>query len=437
MCWAVRLRTEGTLEGPVCPAPIPISPKGGYTVYTSNPTLMWSPPPGVVPGSILEYQVRMAENPSFNPTLYGRYVSGTITQHTVDYRYMQDNLTLYWDVRAKVSEGWGAWSESAVFIVNLSLLTPPRLIRPQRDALLTELKPTFEWEAIPNATHYRIQISERPEFLGDMMMAGISSTTFTPDANLKENTQYYWRVCGIKESTVGSFSEGGRFRILTALPPITLESPPNGSLVRSITPGPVLNWRSFPGGGGYKVQLSTRRDFTDATTRTVYNNFYEVPSGSLENGNTYYWRVRQGASGTEWRSIDPIWSFTVNVIPDMPWITHPPSGSRISNLRPTLAWNAIPYAASYVLELREGSMSGPLVFPRVYPTTTSFTAPNDLALNKKYVWIIKACNRNNECSGPAIGWFEVAIELRRPDIIPKKPATKLPEPAAPAKPPVK
>jgi hypothetical protein len=187
---------------------------------------------------------------------------------------MQDNLTLYWDVRAKVSEGWGAWSESAVFIVNLSLLTPPRLIRPQRDALLTELKPTFEWEAIPNATYYRIQISERPEFLGDMMMAGISSTTFTPDANLKENTQYYWRVCGIKESTVGSFSEGGRFRILTALPPITLESPPNGSLVRSITPGPVLNWRSFPGGGGYKVQLSTRRDFTDATTRTVYNNFY-------------------------------------------------------------------------------------------------------------------------------------------------------------------
>jgi hypothetical protein len=436
VCWAVRLRTKGSFEGPVCPAPITVSPKGGETVYTSNPILMWNPPPGVTPGNIIEYQIRMSENPSFNPTNYGKYVTGTI--HTVDYRYMQDNSTLYWDVRAKITEGWGAWSESAVFVVNLSFLTPPRLVRPQRDALLAELTPTFEWEAVPNATHYSIQIAEDREFSGAIMRGSdILSTTFIPYANLKENTQYYWRVCGIKDGIVGSFSEVGRFRILTAMPPITLESPPNGSRITSITPGPVLSWRRFSEGGGYWVQLSTNRDFSSAPTHIiVYNNFYEVPSGSLEDSKTYYWRVKQ-AAGTEWRRIDPIWSFTVSVVPEMPWITNPPNGSRVSSLRPTISWNAVPYATNYELELRDGSMSGPLVF-RLFPTTTSIVSPYDLSLNKKYVWIIKACRRNSGCSGPSMGWFEVGLQAPRPTPpIQKLPPTKQPVPTPPVKPPVR
>jgi hypothetical protein len=220
-------------------------------------------------------------------------------------------------------------------------------------------------------------------------------------------------------------------------PPVTLESPPNDSIVHSISPGPALNWRGIPGVSSYWVQLSHSRDFPSATTSEVYTNSF-VPGRRLEDGRTYYWRVK--VAGGEWRAVDPIWSFTVRVVPDMPWITSPPHGSTTNNRRPTLVWNSVPYAASYVLELREGGMSGPLVFPRVYPTATSFTVPNELALNKRYVWIIKACNRNNECSGPAMGWFEVALPA--PQVtpsIPKQPPTKLPVPAPipPVRPPVK
>lgn len=217
-------------------------------------------------------------------------------------------------------------------------------------------------------------------------------------------------------------------------PPVTLESPPNGSIVRSLTPGPVLNWRSIPGVSSYHVQYSQSRDFPSAPTYEAFT--HSSQTRDLEDGRTYYWRVKR--AWTEWRATDPIWSFTVRVVPDMPWINTPPHGSQISRRRPTLIWNAVSYATSYDLELREGSMSGPEVF-HVSPTTTSFVCPHDLPVNKRYVWIIKACNTNRECSGPAMGWFEVVIAApKTTPSVPKLPPAKLPgSPSPPVKPPVK
>jgi hypothetical protein len=40
-------------------------------------------------------------------------------------------------------------------------------------------------------------------------------------------------------------------------------------------------------------------------------------------------------------------------------------------------------------------MGGPLVF-RSFPNTTSVILPPDLTSGERYVWIIKACNRNDE-----------------------------------------
>jgi hypothetical protein len=217
-------------------------------------------------------------------------------------------------------------------------------------------------------------------------------------------------------------------------PPVTLESPPNGSIVRSLIPVPVLNWRSIPGVSSYYVQYSQSRDFPSAPTYEAFTNSSQTRD--LENGRTYYWRVKR--AGTEWRPTDLIWSFTVRVVPDMPWINTPPHGSQISRRKPTLIWNAVSYATSYDLELREGSMSGPEVF-HVSPTTTSFVSPHDLPVNKRYVWIIKACNTNRECSGPAMGWFEVVLAAPEPTpSVPKQPPVKLPAPPSlPVKPPVK
>ncbi len=425
-CWAARLKTEGTLEL-ACPAPIILGPKNGETIYTKNPILMWSPPPGVPPGDIIEYQVRMGVGPYFTQAFYVVYVTGTM--HVVNYRDM-DTLqyhTIYWDVRARVRKGWGAWSEAAMFKVNLSFLPPPQLVRPIGDVTITELAPTFEWISIPNATHYSIQISENSEFSGPIIRGTTTSTTFRPYTNLKENTRYYWRICGLKDNISSSYSEVGIFHITTARPPITLLSPPNGSRISHLEPPPSLSWRSVPGGGGYNVQLSTNRDFTDATTYTIYHNYFNVPSNRLENEKTYYWRVKQEVAG-EWRSIDSIWSFTVRVIPEPTGLTYPRSGAKINDVRPTLRWREVPYATSYQLELREDDWTGPIFFSGRLYSTTSFTVRRTLSFNKRYIWFIRSCNRHNECSGPGVGWFEVGISL--------EPPRKAPE-APPIRPPIK
>lgn len=84
----------------------------------------------------------------------------------------------------------------------------------------------------------------------------------------------------------------------------TLLSPPNNTTVSSLTPD--LDWSDIPSATSYNIQVSTDANFgallLDSAGITVSS--ITLVSGVLSDSNTYYWRVRGEAGGSqlEWSS---------------------------------------------------------------------------------------------------------------------------------------
>jgi len=90
---------------------------------------------------------------------------------------------------------------------------PPTLTAPANGAVNQPLRPAFHWSAAAGADSYGIEVDDDPAFASPAIAeSGILGTTYTPTADLAENTTYYWRVgsenlCGAgTPSTVFSFT---------------------------------------------------------------------------------------------------------------------------------------------------------------------------------------------------------------------------------------
>jgi hypothetical protein len=94
----------------------------------------------------------------------------------------------------------------------------------------------------------------------------------------------------------------------TPTPAVSLETPANGSSVSSLTP--ILSWNYEYADATFRLQLATDGSFQDLVKdqSDISSPSYTVPSGTLSEGQTYYWRVNatKGDQVSEWSSA---WSF--------------------------------------------------------------------------------------------------------------------------------
>ncbi len=70
----------------------------------------------------------------------------------------------YWRVRATTDVAAGQWSETRSVAVITTPLAQPELTAPANNAVLTDNRPTFSWNAVPNAFGYRFQLDNGIEF---------------------------------------------------------------------------------------------------------------------------------------------------------------------------------------------------------------------------------------------------------------------------------
>ena len=92
----------------------------------------------------------------------------------------------------------------------------------------------------------------------------------------------------------------------------TLVSPPNNSLEVSLTP--TLEWIDIPNAFDYRVQLTADPNFATTLINVagIVPNQYQVPSGLLNLGTVYFWRVN-ARSGMGTGPFSSIWFFTTVV----------------------------------------------------------------------------------------------------------------------------
>jgi hypothetical protein len=178
---------------------------------TLTPKLDWTNstvPAGVTFG---KYQLEVATDAAFSTIVLTQDVSGgpTVSEFTLT-TPLSPNTKYYWRVRSFSSAGnFSGWSLTRSFRIPMTAAT---LVSPSGTLPTSDLTPTFDWDDVPGATSYSIQISTTSTFTSTLVNTTASSSTFTPAANLPANTLLFWRVMAqgpngpSKWSTYYSFS---------------------------------------------------------------------------------------------------------------------------------------------------------------------------------------------------------------------------------------
>lgn len=206
---------------------------------------------------------------------------------------LQENTTYFWKVRAVNGAGESPYSPVRRFTTRLIDPPPtmPLLVIPTQGATGTSTSPILAWTAVPGAAHYQVQVATDSAFLSGMRIndsAG-ADTTFVAAA-LNEGTTYFWRVRGLSGSwsSTRHFTTGG-----VLLAPVQILPGPGAIVNYGAT---VLRWGAVSDATHYRLQLAKDATFALPVLDTVMADTSRLLS--LEEGTTYFWRVRsENASG--------------------------------------------------------------------------------------------------------------------------------------------
>ena len=387
---------------PAVPAPQSPANNGLVTDYT--PLLNWS---DATP-SIDHYQVQIANDINFTSLVYDQN-DLTTSEFTVPTDLTSDT-TYYWRVRSfNAIDGSLGWSPTWSF---RTAILPPDLAAPSQDEHILNLRPTFNWDDVPNATGYTIQISTTNTFASPITGNPMLST-FTPATDLPKGV-IYWRVQTKGANGPSAWSEVRSYNGINAPPAPVLSAPATNLLITDYAP--TFTWGSVVMPGvtvflKYQLQVDDDSAFgSPIIDADVLTNSYPVPS-ELSPDTKYYWRVRAVNTLTELGNWSSVFSFRTALTP--PDLTSPADAHHELSLQPSFSWQSVSDATSYTIQIssdpnfpvpvgkkKKGATGGAVI--AATSLSTAYAPTSNLAPNATYYWRVQA----NGTNGPS-DWSQV------------------------------
>ena len=350
-----------------------------------RPTLKWNAVTGAA-----KYEVYRALSKDGD---YIKYSTVTGTSYT-NTRYIENGNTYYYKVRALDANGTaGAWS-SIVSVTYKQILSAPT-VTGGNDA---QGRPTLKWNAVTGAAKYEVYRarSRSGEYI---KYSTVTGTSYTNTSYIENGNTYYYKVRALDANgTAGAWSS-----IVSVTYKQTLSAP-------TVTGGndaqgrPTLKWNAVSGAAKYEVYRARSRSGEYIKYSTVTGTSYTNTS-YIENGNTYYYKVRalksDGTAGA-WSSIV---SVTYKQTLSAPAVT----GGNDAQGRPTLTWNAVSGAAKYEV-YRARSKDG--TYTKYSTTTgTAYTNSSYLTSGATYYYKVRALDANGN-AGPYSAVVSVTCRLK-------------------------
>lgn len=306
--WSVKFNFI-TQTGPPA-APFLLYPSNGAIGINLTPTLDW-----IDDYSVTSYQVQLSQDSLFNTTIIDS-TGFTASELTVRSGLLTNVNTYYWRVRTTNTLGTGPWSERWRFLTLLSPPAPPNLVAPLNNSTDITTTPTLDWDSVPFAETYRVQLSTDAgfgSFIIDIPNLTASQYNVT-GGTLSNNTTYYWRVNAKNQAGTSSFSPVWNFKTVIS-PPVaapSLLSPANNSINQPATP--TLDWNDVFGVQGYRLIVAVDSFFnTLIIDTTITASQSTIPAGKLTGNTPYYWRVR-GYNTGGFGPWSVTWKFTTGPI---------------------------------------------------------------------------------------------------------------------------
>ncbi|MCD6453494.1 MAG: hypothetical protein J7K77_04340, partial [Dehalococcoidales bacterium] len=194
--------------------------------------------------TVVQYQIWVNEEsdfPAATDEAVGTIFPDLVTDNAVTWRAATAGTTYYWKVRVATAQPYlSRWSEAWSFTTKLGQVAAPVQVRPAPGAQDVITKPTFDWQAVPGANGYEVQVCTNDMFLlTDFVAQGTSSiNAWAIDTELDYDTPYYWRVRGLKDGAPVGDWVVSIFRTMeepaAPQPPVVIEQTPPA-------PAPVVN----------------------------------------------------------------------------------------------------------------------------------------------------------------------------------------------------
>ena len=354
-----------------------------------RPTLKWNAVSGAA-----KYEVYRARSQSGD---YIKYSTVTGTSYT-NTSYIENGNTYYYKVRALDANGTaGAWS--SIVSVTYKQTLPAPTVTGGNDA---QGRPTLTWKAVTGAAKYEVYRAR--SLNGDYIKySTVTGTSYTNTSYIESGNTYYYKVRALKsDGTAGAWS---------SIVSVTYRAASTGTLsAPTVTGGndaqgrPTLTWKAVTGAAKYEVYRARSMNGDYIKYSTVTGTSYTNTS-YIENGNTYYYKVRalksDGTAGA-WSSIVAV---TYKQTLSAPAVT----GGNDAQGRPTLTWNAVSGAAKYEV-YRARSKDG--TYTKYSTTTgTAYTNSSYLTSGATYYYKVRALGANGN-AGPYSAVVSVTCRLK-------------------------
>ena len=268
------------------PTPLTAPSVTGGNDSQGRPTLKWNAVTGAA-----KYEVYRARSMNGD---YIKYSTQTSTGYT-NSAYLTSGSMYYYKVRALDANGTaGPWSDVVAVTCRLGLTAPT--VTGGNDA---QGRPTLTWKAVTGAAKYEVYRARSKD--GDYIKySTVTGTSYTNTSYIEIGSTYYYKVRALY-----AFGTGGAWSSIVSVTYKQTLSAPAVTGGNDAQGRPTLTWKAVTGAAKYEVcrARSMNGDYIkySTVTGTSYTNI-----SYIENGNTYYYKVRalksDGTAGA-WSSI--------------------------------------------------------------------------------------------------------------------------------------
>ena len=262
-----------------------LAPSNGTTI-TTDPIFQWTRTIGTD-----HYRLLVSTHPDFSSSFdsfsadYPEYTPYEGVGHVV-----YPDGTYYWKVEARTYGGTVIATSSAGNFTKQSSLLP---LAPLDGALVT-INPTFQWEALLGADHYRLLVSANPAFsptYDTVLTDYLEYTPFgAPGLATYSDNSYYWKLEA--RTSAGTTITTSPTRQFTKQMSLQLLFPAKGAFLYS---DPTFSWIPLAGVDHYRLLVSTQPDFDPMydslnVDYPIYTP-YEAAGRAFYADGIYYWKI--------------------------------------------------------------------------------------------------------------------------------------------------
>jgi photosystem II stability/assembly factor-like uncharacterized protein len=335
------------------------------------------------------YFIQISKKADFSEILNESLVNDTI----YTYSGLIYDFVYYWRVRSENKDGASEYSDIWSFRTGYS---PVILDSPLNAKVNLKLPLAVKWFKHETQNKYELQLANDSLFTKSLQkFENLDNLLEYTPANLKNFTDYYWKVRVISTENTGLWSEVRTFRTILGKSGLRMPADQSKGLPTALS----FLWYTLPGADKYHLQIANDVNFQDLvfSQDTIIN--YSILISDLKEKSSFFWRVRgvnMDGNG-EWSDV---WSFTTSG--NAPALLSPANGSDKLKTPLTFKWGFFTNSQSYKLQISKSDKFDAIAGGSDAITNTEFTLVPPLEVLTDYYWRVQA----NLFDGSSSDWSQ-------------------------------